>query len=282
MCPRAVSRGHKFAALLGGTFCQAISESKWHPASFKMNTSVWCGCFFFFPVLSITFFFPVLSILCWRITLLSAPAPDAALQAVLLWILVLLVSAMGWAMINPDTHCCFYCPITSAKGSSQEHKQPEARCPAGHLERLSCHRGWTVSLVREHFCQLRFNFMPLQPFLHTSISWTCVWAERHYALWVSPAEAFFSSRSGKNKGSIMLSMEREHSNCVRKNVLTEEVKLLSSAWNSWRDVAKIFRMGDSLLFYHLEGDSEIMVFSLHWESMAPRYYWEHNCANCKS
>lgn len=48
MCPRAVSRGHKFAALLGGTFCQAISESKWHPASFKMNTSVWCGCFFFF------------------------------------------------------------------------------------------------------------------------------------------------------------------------------------------------------------------------------------------
>lgn len=78
--------------------------------------------------------------------------------------LLLFVSGMGWAMINPDKYCCFYCLITSAKGSFQEYEQPEARCPAGHLERISCHHGCTVSLVHEHLCQLRFNFMPVQAF----------------------------------------------------------------------------------------------------------------------
>lgn len=99
---------------------------------------------------------------------------------VLLQILLFFVSGMGWTMINPDIHYCFYCPIISAKGIPQEYKQPEACCPAGHLERLSCHHDCTVSLVHKHWCQLRFNFMSVQPFLHTSTSCTREWAKIHY------------------------------------------------------------------------------------------------------
>ena len=110
---------------------------------------------------------------------------------------LMFVSGMGWAMINPDKYCCFYCPITSAKGSSQEYKQPEARCPAGHLERISCHHGCTVSLVHEHLCQLRFNFA-CSGLSCTHLSEVLVdelrfIVKEKIVSWFSPAEVFLSS-----------------------------------------------------------------------------------------
>lgn len=74
-----------------------------------------------------------------------SPPTDAVLLQILFF-----VYGMGWAMINPDIHYCFFCLIVAAKGISQEYKQPRAHCPAGHLERIACHHDCTVSLVHKH------------------------------------------------------------------------------------------------------------------------------------
>lgn len=54
------------------------------------------------------------------------------------------VSQTGWAMINPDKYCCFYCAVTWVKSSSQAYKQPKASALQVTL------KGCLVSLGHEH------------------------------------------------------------------------------------------------------------------------------------
>lgn len=142
------------------------------------------------------------------------------------------VSETGWAMINPDKYCCFYCAITSVKSSSQEYKQLEASALQVTLKGYLVIEAVLSVLATSFSASPGFTSCLFRLFLHTSIRCTCGGTKTHYKrekrivvftcwsiFWVFEMEQRIYYRS-----------REERPNSVGRNVLTEEMKLLSSAF----------------------------------------------------